>query len=95
MASEFLNINEYELLQYMLYRKIPEESVYEVFIALLMNQTVQTVLYSFNGSPQSLISYSSALKLLHYEAAGWCVSKYCPHKNMCPPQSVSDHSAAA
>lgn len=38
---------------------------------------------------------SAALQLLHNKAAGWCVGEYCPHKNMCPPQRVSDHSAAA
>lgn len=43
----------------------------------------------------SLSLCSAALQLLHYKAAGWCVCKYCPHKNICPPHSVSDHSAAA
>lgn len=38
---------------------------------------------------------SAALQLLHDKAAGWCIGEYCPHKNVCPPQRVPDHSAAA
>ena len=52
-------------------------------------------LTSFNNSPKSLNLCSAALKLLHNKAAGWRVGEYCPNKNVSPPQSVSDHSAAA
>lgn len=38
---------------------------------------------------------SASLQLVHDKAAGWCVCEYCPHKGVCPPQRVSDHSATA
>lgn len=38
---------------------------------------------------------SAALQLFHDKAVGWCIGEYCPYKNMCPPQWVPDHSAAA
>lgn len=31
----------------------------------------------------------------HDKGAVWCIGEYCPHKNMCPPQLMSNHSAAA
>lgn len=43
----------------------------------------------------SLTFCSAALQLLHDKTVWWCVSEYRPHENVCPPQRVSDHSAAA
>lgn len=38
---------------------------------------------------------SATLQLLHDRAGRWCTGEYCPHKNVCPPQRVSDHSATS